>query len=290
MRGQALYMDTGNIGEPGHKNCNACHFNGGGTGAFSLNPGAPGFTPKLDGVPRGFNFTTGTNVNALPASLALRLPRDGGFGSIRLPFGSFGNIGEIPGVGRVPLEEFNSMSVIESADTAPFFHNHAVETLEEAVAFYGTPAYSAVESIGDAVAGPVPVKISSNPNDPEVQDISTFLRVLNALENIRSALSAGERARQAASLTDVQEIAALGREEAIDAIEVLSSGSLQRTQDLSLILCRARLSAARGALNAASSAGNRAGAEQALREALTALRGSRELLADPATLPASFRK
>ncbi|MBM3793416.1 MAG: hypothetical protein FJW31_04975 [Acidobacteria bacterium] len=32
-RGQKLYTDTGMLGEPGHKNCNSCHFNGGGTGA-----------------------------------------------------------------------------------------------------------------------------------------------------------------------------------------------------------------------------------------------------------------
>jgi hypothetical protein len=36
--GKSLYLDSGNLNEPGHKNCNACHFNGGGTGAFSFNP------------------------------------------------------------------------------------------------------------------------------------------------------------------------------------------------------------------------------------------------------------
>ena len=28
--GKTLYLDSGNLFEPGHKNCNACHFNGGG--------------------------------------------------------------------------------------------------------------------------------------------------------------------------------------------------------------------------------------------------------------------
>ena len=75
--GQTLFLDTGNIGEPGHKNCNACHLNGGGTTGISLNPGTPGFSPLLDGNPRGFNMAAGTNVNETPLALALGLPRDG---------------------------------------------------------------------------------------------------------------------------------------------------------------------------------------------------------------------
>ena len=52
-QGRELYLDTGTIGEPGHKNCNACHFNGGGTAGLSFNPATPGF-PDMDGSPRGF--------------------------------------------------------------------------------------------------------------------------------------------------------------------------------------------------------------------------------------------
>ncbi len=290
VRGQELYLDTGEIGETGHKNCNACHFNGGGTGAFAFNPGVPGFSPKLDALPRGYNVTNGTNVNGLPRAAELRLPRDGGFGSLPLPFGGFGNFGDIPGVGVIPLEEFKSMSVVESADTAPFMHNHTVATLEDAVAFYGTPAYSADISIGSPTLGPIPVKISGKADDPEVQAISTFLRVLNVLENIRSAVSAGERARKALELADGKELAGLAREEVVDAIQVLSEGSLARSQDLAVLVCRSRLTAARLGMEAARDAANRQALEQALQSALGALRGSRELLADPATLPASFRK
>ncbi|MBL8176105.1 MAG: hypothetical protein JNK48_15610 [Bryobacterales bacterium] len=279
IAGQKLYLDTGNIGEPGHKNCNACHFNGGGTGAFAFNPDAPGFTPKLDGLPRGFNVSTGTNVNALPIALQLKLPRDGGFGAIPLPGGGFGNFGFIPDVGSFPVEEFTSNSIIEAADTAPYFHNHTVATLEESIAFYGSPAYQAVESIGDKIAGPVPVKISDDPSDPEVQAIATFLRVLNALENIRSAVSATERARRVVRAEDAREIALLAREEAKDAFEVLSSGSLSRAADFTITLARARLVAAATALQ-----------ENNLERALTSLRGAREVLADTATLPAGYRQ
>src|SRR5262249_54029022 len=76
--GKALFLDTGNVGETGHKNCNACHFNGGGTAAFSLNP-RRGST-SLDGNPHGGNISAPTKVDEIPAALAYGLPRDGGFG------------------------------------------------------------------------------------------------------------------------------------------------------------------------------------------------------------------
>jgi hypothetical protein len=90
--GKTLFLDTGVIGEPGHKNCNACHFNAGGTTAVALNPGIPGFSPRLDGNPRGFNMTAGTNTNETPLALKLGLPRDGGFGVVPIPTGGFGNM------------------------------------------------------------------------------------------------------------------------------------------------------------------------------------------------------
>jgi cytochrome c peroxidase len=288
-QGMRLFGDTGNIAEPGHKNCNACHFNAGGTAALSFNDGVPGFSPKLDALPRGFNMTAGTNVNGLPASIALNIPRDGGYGSMLLPTGGFGNFGELPGVGVVPFEEFNSNSLVESADTAPYFHNHAVATLEEAVAFYGTKAYSDPISIGDPVAGPIPVKISDDPNDPEVQAISAFLRVLNGLENIRSTISALERARRAGSIEDARELTALGREELSDAIQVLSSGALERRPDFAVLIARGRLIAARGQLDGGRNAASVAAMEASLQTALQSLRGARESLVDPSTLPASLR-
>jgi hypothetical protein len=70
-----------------------------------------------------------------------------------------------------------------------------VNDLESAVAFYGTPAFqNGTFSIGNPANGAIPIKISSDPNDPEVQAISAFLRVLNALENIRSLRYRSRRA------------------------------------------------------------------------------------------------
>src|SRR5688572_19237647 len=92
--GKALYLDTGNVGEFGHKNCNACHFNGGGTAAFSLNEKIG--SPRLDANPHGGNATAPTKVDEIPLALSLGLPRDGGFGQIFLSqFGGFGNIQEL---------------------------------------------------------------------------------------------------------------------------------------------------------------------------------------------------
>ena len=95
--GKTLFLDSGNLFEPtpGHKNCNACHFNAGGSAGMSFNPTTPGF-PRLDGSPRGFNIASPTNANEIPMALTLGLPRDGGFGQVPTVFGSFGNTDDLP--------------------------------------------------------------------------------------------------------------------------------------------------------------------------------------------------
>ena len=171
--GKTLYLDSGNLLEPGHKNCNGCHFNGGGTAGMSFNSRTPGF-PRIDGSPRGFNIAVATNVNETPLALALGLPRDGGFGQILTVFGSFGNTDDLPApFGHLELEEFNSPPVVESADTGPFFHNHTISDLESAVAFYGTPAFQ-TSIPGRNQIGGMQVQISPDPDDPEVQAIAAF--------------------------------------------------------------------------------------------------------------------
>jgi cytochrome c peroxidase len=78
-----------------------------------------------------------------------------------MPAGGFCNV---VGGERIPFEEFNTPPVVESADTAPFFHNHTVKDLESAVAFYGTPAFQAgTFSIGNPAKNTTPISISSDP-------------------------------------------------------------------------------------------------------------------------------
>jgi cytochrome c peroxidase len=286
--GKALYLDSGNLLEPGHKNCNGCHFNGGGTAGMSLNPFTPGF-PRQDGSPRGFNFAAATNVNETPLALALGLPRDGGFGQILTVFGSFGNTGDLfPPFGHFELEEFNSPPVVESADTGPFFHNHTIPDLESAVAFYGTPAFQA-SIVGRKGLGGQQVQISANPDDPEVQAIAAFLRVLNAVENIRSSINVAQRGRKMTNIADMQELAGLSLAEAIDAQEVLSGGSLASALEPAILSARVRLLAARMALEAAQEARGSRAIDLLMDEAIRNLRGARSNLANPTSLPKSFR-
>ena len=287
-RGKSLFLDSGNLFEPGHKNCNGCHFNGGGTAGMSFNSRTPGF-PDVDGSPRGFNVSAATNVNETPLALALGLPRDGGFGQILTVFGSFGNTSDLPPpFGRLELEEFNSPPLVESADTGPFFHNHTIADLESAVAFYGTPAFQG-SIAGRSVIGGVPVQISADPNDPEVQAIAAFLRVLNALENIRSSINVAERGRRMTRAADQRELAGLSLAETIDAMQVLSEGSLARQIEPVILSARARLLAARQALEAARHLQVPQAINSLLDVAVQHLRAARSDLANPASVPRSFR-
>ena len=282
--GKAVYLDSGNLFEPGHKNCNGCHFNGGGTAGMSFNSDTPGF-PDIDGSPRGFNIGAGTNANEIPLALELSLPRDGGFGQLPTIFGSFGNTDDLPPpFGHLEFEEFNSPPVVESADTGPFFHNHMVEDLESAVAFYGTPAFQ--NTLQNAAT---PVSISADPNDPEVQAIAAFLRVLNALENIRSAINVADRGRTMTAAADMRELAGLSLAETIDAMQVLSEGSLAKQVEPRILSARVRLLAARVAFEAARRTRARQTLDTLLKVAMTSLRAARSELANPASLPPSFR-
>ena len=282
--GKTLFLDSGNLFEPGHKNCNACHFNGGGTAALTLNPTVPGF-PRVDASPRGANIGSPTNVNEVPLALSLGLPRDGGFGQLPTVFGSFGNTDDLPPpFGHVELEEFNSPPVVESADTGPFFHNHTVADLESAVAFYGSPAFK-----NGLMPGLVPIEISGDPGDGEVQAIAAFLRVLNALENIRSSINVAERGRSVTRVADQRDLARLSLAETVDALEVLSAGSLSRSGEPALRSAKSRLLAARVALEAAQHLRIRWAIDGLLNVAIRQLRAARADLANPATLPRSFR-
>jgi hypothetical protein len=282
--GKTLYLDTGTLFEFGHKNCNACHFNGGGTAGFAFIPGT-----RLDTMPAGFNMAAPTNANETPVALALgaALPPDGGFGVLPLAVGGFGNTDDLPPpFFHVEPEEFNAPPLVESADTAPFFHNHTVKTLEEAVAFYGTPAFqSPARSIGAVL---IPVTISSDPRDAEVQAIAAMLRVLNALENIRSSINLAERGRAMSSASDARGLAGLALAETLDAYQVISEGAFADTVEPGILDARTHLLEAKALLTAISHAAP-AAVPNLLRQAAARLRASRAALADPATLPPSFR-
>ena len=150
-RGQALFLDNT------RGRCNVCHFNAGANG-----------DPAIFGAGGNLNFNTG--VEDLPDAPGQLLgdptpPRDDGFGS--------------PGDGT-----FNTPPLVEAADTGPFFHNNSVATLEAAVGFYDGDAFN------ESPAGQLILQATGSPLEidaTEIQAIAAFLRVINALENIRQA-------------------------------------------------------------------------------------------------------
>ena len=108
------------------------------------------------------NLRINTGVEGL--SRELGLPIDGGFGSSTLDGQTFGD------------GSFNVPPLVEAADTAPFFHNGLVATLEDSIAFYQSQLF--LDSPGTGFGIPQ--------LDPQrIRDIGAFLRVVNALENVR---------------------------------------------------------------------------------------------------------
>jgi mono/diheme cytochrome c family protein len=188
IRGQQLFMSQT------EGKCNACHFNAGANGDPSL------FPDSLN-----LNFNTGVeNLPDQPGDL---------FGELNPPDDGFG----VPGDGN-----FNVPSVVEAADTGPFFHNNSVETIEGAVAFYSGDAFTN-STAGQLILGATGSAI--NLDGTQVVEVAAFLRVINALENIRQAtemLESSNLGRFGSTARDLT-IAAADTE---DAIQVLRGAAL----------------------------------------------------------------
>jgi mono/diheme cytochrome c family protein len=188
-RGQEIFRDN-TLGK-----CNACHFNAGANG-----------DPAIFGPGGGNrNFDTGVeNLPDQPADLTGELvPPDDGFG--------------VPGDGT-----FNTPPLAEAADTGPFFHNNAVETIEGAVAFYNGDAFKNSPA-GQLIAGATGGAI--NLDATQVVAVAAFLRVINALENIRQTIDLLESSKQASS-ERARVLLSRAVEETEDAITVLRGGGL----------------------------------------------------------------
>jgi mono/diheme cytochrome c family protein len=187
-RGQEIFLNDG-LGK-----CNVCHRNAGANRAGADNA----------------NFNTGVeDLPDQPARLiGEKVPRDDGFGR--------------PGDGT-----FNTPPLVEAADTGPFFHNNAVETIEGAVAFYNGQAFNNSPS-GRFLASTDPNGVGIRLDATQVVAVAAFLRVLNVLENIRQSIALleagaakGFRARMEAERLLEQAEAETG-----DSIRVLEAGGL----------------------------------------------------------------
>jgi hypothetical protein len=177
-------------GEGVNRACSACHLNGGGN--------------RADGV--NANFDTGTRL------ISMGGPPDGGFGT-----------GHQDGVDGFGDGTMNSPSLIEAADTPPFFHNNSSRTLEDAIRFYTTARF------GSSPAGQFGGAFDLDKEG--INAIGALLRTLSAMENIRFGNEIADQARrtgqQSAASERIREVIA----ETDDAIEVLTRGPLRLYPD-----------------------------------------------------------
>lgn len=209
-RGQQIFMNPGNVpglfvgSNAGAGKCFLCHANaGGGDTVVQIILGTA--TAETNA-----NFNTGVeDLPSQPADLVVPAqpnPPDEGFGQAPFPGGGFGD------------GTFNTPVLVEAADTGPFFHNNSIDTIEGAVAFYNSAAFNN-SPIGPGVGG---IQLEAT----EVVAVAAFLRVINALENHRSALNLINRARATGNDNAAKDLLKLALSELEDEIEVLDCGNL----------------------------------------------------------------
>jgi mono/diheme cytochrome c family protein len=188
--------------DEGTRTCSGCH------GLAGANNGA------------GRNQQRAPGANRHPNAPACRgnAPGDGGFGPTPVTTVAAATV---CGRGDHTItfrggEFFSPPSLVEAADTPPFFHNNIADTVEQAVAFYASDAFNASPSGAGRgfVFGP-----------GQVEKIAVYLRAINALENTRQA---GVYLEQASGRPFglAQPLLRRALVDAKDAIEVLTGGPL----------------------------------------------------------------
>lgn len=202
----------------GTRACSGCHSNAGAN----------------DSAGNNRNFATGVNraTNA-PSCLLPRVAVAGDGGFAADPLTTIDKIDLCGGstAGDVPFRgdmAFNTVSLIEAADTPPYFHNNIAATLEEAIDFYTSDTFNG------SIAGNGRAFVLTS---DDVNAISALLRALNILENIRSSNAYDQQVIDQ-PLSSVAETIALALKETQDAIDVLTDSPVpiySDTQVLSLL-------------------------------------------------------
>ncbi len=177
------------------------------------------------------NFNTGVEAFGRhnPDGTGELRPPDGGLGTNAA--GGSGTVVaspefEDPDVFSFGNKTFNTASLVEFADTVPGFHNNITnmgalaDTVEGAVSFYRSSEFE------NSVDG-FPIPFQGN----DIDNIGRFLRVINALENRRSADVYADRAAQLIQgggydPADVERLLVLAQAECTDAIDELSQVGL----------------------------------------------------------------
>lgn len=215
--GRRIFNNNNTDPTIGSGKCLACHLNAGANGANGANG----------------NFDTGVENVPHPARAVESFPFDGGFGIAGRDCDGNGS-NDCFGDGT-----FNAVSLIEAADTPPFFHNNVALTVEDSVEFYSSPQFQASPS-GRFLGG---ISLTLQESD----NVAAFLRVINASFNADMAIqrnnaaislenssSSGGRQRTLSDgggeTTGVRQTVNmelfLSNEEAHDAINVLTARSL----------------------------------------------------------------
>ncbi len=209
-RGKRLFRDG--PGEAGGFTCNSCHNNAGAnTGGTNRN-----FDTNTEEFLRNRIDDPDFHVVGQPR------PVDGGFGTN--PDGDFTSLEEQPGFVNENFGDgtFNNVSLVEAADTPPFFHNNVAQTLEDSILFYQSDEFVATG------------RPAIDFNQDEVADVANFMRVINAIDNVEnSALRQADRALIAAANPPpygpnlvMQHILDIVKADTKDAIQVLKQGNL----------------------------------------------------------------
>lgn len=212
--------------------CSTCHFNAGAN----------------DENGSGTLFDVGANKDPrAPACLEPgRVPGDGGFGrNIETTVNGQEMCGTTIDFNVVFRGDnrFNTPSIIEAADTPPFFHNNIVNTIEDAVSFYRTPQFARSE-----MGAGLPFRFL----DYEVNEIAAMLRTLNALDNMDNSDRFDQLAlRGITTHPDLARyVVKIAASETEDAIQVLTGGPLHIFPSTNIVtLLRKALTAEQQAIN-----------------------------------------
>ena len=150
LRGQELFIDK----DQKNGRCNACHIN---AGASSL---------QASVLPEGRVVNLGSIVHATGEEFAPGKPTE------LIPLDN----------GYKDTHQFNTPPVVEAADAGPLFHSGFVKSVEEAVDIYNLDTF---KNAPVGVALKKRFGTDTNLSASQVLAIGAFLRVINALDNIR---------------------------------------------------------------------------------------------------------
>ncbi len=236
LRGQDLFIDRDNK----NGRCNVCHING---GASSL---------QASVLPQGRVVNLGSIVHATGEEFAPGKPTE------LIPLDD----------GYKDTHQFNTPPVVEAADAGPLFHSGFVKSVEEAVDIYNLETFRKSE-VGVALASRFGTETDLSAS--EVLAIGAFLRVINALDNIRETTELLETSLEKGILENerARELIRRAAYETEDAIIVLDGVNLHP-------LAVGRLRRAEELIHSAREATfSRSGH---VRDALVELRRAREIL------------